>query len=220
MKTEPDKAGEFFTGYASEFDDIYDVSERGGVVGWVNRVLRKTMAIRFTKTFETLQPMPGRSVLDVGCGSGRYIVPALHMGASRVVGIDLSQAMLDLAGDQARQEAERCEGTVELLCGDFLSTPIGQPLDYAIVMGVMDYVSDAAAFLGKLKDSFTEKAVISFPVSENIWKWQRKVRYHLRGCPLHFYRRKRLEKLLADTAVASYTVEKADRDYFVTLCKY
>jgi malonyl-CoA O-methyltransferase len=36
----------------------------------------------------------GLNVLDVGCGSGRYMLHALRRGASRSIGVDLSAAML------------------------------------------------------------------------------------------------------------------------------
>lgn len=42
--------------------------------------------------------LQGRAVLDAGCGSGRYILQALRRGAARVVGVDLSAAMLRRAG--------------------------------------------------------------------------------------------------------------------------
>lgn len=39
----------------------------------------------------------GQSVLDVGCGSGRYMLHALDRGASRITGVDLSVEMLERA---------------------------------------------------------------------------------------------------------------------------
>lgn len=40
----------------------------------------------------------GQTVLDVGCGSGRYALHALHRGAARVTGVDVSPQMLARAG--------------------------------------------------------------------------------------------------------------------------
>lgn len=40
----------------------------------------------------------GQSVLDVGCGSGRYLLHALRRGAARVTGVDVSPHMLARAG--------------------------------------------------------------------------------------------------------------------------
>jgi malonyl-CoA O-methyltransferase len=36
----------------------------------------------------------GQAILDVGCGSGRYLLHALRRGAARVTGVDLSLGML------------------------------------------------------------------------------------------------------------------------------
>lgn len=38
--------------------------------------------------------LDGRTVLDAGCGSGRYMIHALRRGAAEVVGVDLSSEML------------------------------------------------------------------------------------------------------------------------------
>jgi len=48
--------------------------------------------------------LTGLSVVDAGCGSGRYMRHALRRGATRVAGIDLSPAML------RRAAAEPCGG--------------------------------------------------------------------------------------------------------------
>jgi len=42
----------------------------------------------------------GQSVLDAGCGSGRYMLHALSRGATRVTGVDLSFEMLERAGKE------------------------------------------------------------------------------------------------------------------------
>ena len=49
----------------------------------------------------------GQSVLDAGCGSGRYMLHALDRGAGPVTGVDLSVEMLERAGREldARRRA-------------------------------------------------------------------------------------------------------------------
>jgi malonyl-CoA O-methyltransferase len=42
----------------------------------------------------------GQAVLDVGCGSGRYMLHALRRGAARVTGVDLSSPMLKRAEEE------------------------------------------------------------------------------------------------------------------------
>ena len=50
--------------------------------------------------------LQGQVVLDVGCGSGRYMLHALRRGAPRVTGVDPSPSMLQRADTAAR--ADNC----------------------------------------------------------------------------------------------------------------
>jgi 2-polyprenyl-3-methyl-5-hydroxy-6-metoxy-1,4-benzoquinol methylase len=215
MKTQQD-VGRFFERYAGRFDRLYDRHGEPTLWGWLNRRLRTSMAARFEWTFAALRPMEGRTVLDIGCGSGRYLVSCLNLGAARVVGIDLSPAMLSLAC-AAVEELGLSDGRAEFICGDFLSHPFTERYDYAIIIGVMDYVADAAAFIEKLKATVRGEAVLSFPAHESVWRWQRAVRYRLRGCPLHFYRRRELDGLTAGAGFASVSIARMYRDYFVLI---
>ncbi|MBQ4854608.1 class I SAM-dependent methyltransferase [Rhodanobacter sp. B2A1Ga4] len=62
----------------------------------------------------------GQAVLDVGCGSGRYMLHALRRGAARVIGVDLSSPMLaragvELAAWQAGADIDLVQGSLEAL---------------------------------------------------------------------------------------------------------
>ncbi|AGG87837.1 methylase involved in ubiquinone/menaquinone biosynthesis [Rhodanobacter denitrificans] len=62
----------------------------------------------------------GQAVLDVGCGSGRYMLHALRRGAARVIGVDLSSPMLaragvELAAWQAAADIDLVQGSLEAL---------------------------------------------------------------------------------------------------------
>jgi 2-polyprenyl-6-hydroxyphenyl methylase/3-demethylubiquinone-9 3-methyltransferase len=63
---------------------------------------------RLRAVTESLAPLAGRRVLDLGCGKGRFARALIERGAD-VVGIDLSAAMLrDAAGtDRVRASARR-----------------------------------------------------------------------------------------------------------------
>ncbi len=214
MQDESEKAGEFFEGYAGQFDEIYMIQTQKGLRGWLNRRLRASMLIRYEKTFSSLQPMENHTVLDIGCGSGRYLVRCLELGATKVTGIDLSEEMLSLSRRALDHVGNLSERT-KLICGDFLKYDFKEPYEYAIVMGVMDYIENPKDFLTKLSKTVSEKAVLSFPIAESKWTLQRKVRYKLRGCPLHFYRRRQLEKLMECSGFRDFLIEQIARDYFV-----
>jgi SAM-dependent methyltransferase len=65
----------------------------------------------------------GRSVLDVGCGEGTVARLLKSQGAFRVVGVDLSEGMVELA----REQENRQGSGVEYLCRDLrMLETIGQ----------------------------------------------------------------------------------------------
>src|SRR5919108_2466111 len=60
--------------------------------------LRETMNI----SLELLKPhIVDRTILDLGCGSGRFAFRLLQHGAGRVVGFDFSQNAVNLANEKA-----------------------------------------------------------------------------------------------------------------------
>ncbi len=64
--------------------------------------------VRLAGVIEAIGPLAGLRVLDLGCGKGRFASPLAERGA-RVVGVDLSQAMLVHAKgiERARAAARR-----------------------------------------------------------------------------------------------------------------
>ncbi len=65
---------------------------------------------------DTVRAYEAPGVLDVGCGSGRIGEFVLEAGASRYLGIDFSEPMIELA----RSRLERFGERVELMTEDFL----------------------------------------------------------------------------------------------------
>jgi hypothetical protein len=107
--------------------------------------------------------------------------------------------------------AERCNFAL----GDFLTHPLPEPFDYAIVMGFMDYVSDPRAIIRRVLEVVRVRAFFSFPRAGGPLAWQRQWRYRNR-CDLFLYREKQIRDLLAPTG-APFTIDPIGRDFFVTL---
>lgn len=210
------EAGRFFESYSHQFDEIYRLQQQKNLMGWFNRRFRASMVLRYKKTFETLHPMHEHTVLDIGCGSGRFLVRSLELGAKAVTGIDLSKEMLTISRHWL-EETPVDGARVKLICGDFLTQELDNVFDFGIVIGVMDYIKDAEIFLDKLARVVRRKAVLSFPVSESALAFQRKLRYRFRGCPLFLYGRKEVEHLAQVSPFQKYTIERIQRDYFVTV---
>jgi len=59
----------------------------------------------------------GGPVLEVGCGTGRVLIPTARAGIA-VTGVDRSRSMLDICRTQLRQEKEEVRSRVTLVEGD------------------------------------------------------------------------------------------------------
>jgi malonyl-CoA O-methyltransferase len=91
----------------------------------------------------------GQTVLDAGCGSGRYMLHALYRGARRVKGVDLSREMLQRAALELREH--RSDAEVTLVQGGLTALPLPDAwADLTIcglVIGHMDDLPQALAEL-------------------------------------------------------------------------
>ncbi len=203
---------EFFDAYASGFDAIYG-NRNTPLNRLANRLLRKSMRLRFEKTVEGCQPIEGSSILDIGCGGGHYAVYLARLGATRVVGIDFAEGMLELAHKKARDFG--VEGQCEFIHADFDTHHFERQFDYSIAMGFMDYVPDPARVIARALSLSRRRAFFSFPRSRGVLAWQRRLRYR-RKCDLYMYDREELVKLFDESECRTANIERIARDYFVT----
>ncbi|UVT19564.1 MAG: methyltransferase domain-containing protein [Nitrospira sp.] len=211
-------AATFFNSFAEAFDTIYD-QKRNPFMRWVDSTFRSDMFIRYALTFEALgEQLKGGTVLDIGCGSGPYIAEAFRRGADRITGLDPAPNMLTLVRQRLDQRGI-AENRCTLVEGIFPGARV-EPHDFAIVMGVMDYVEDPQAFLKALRPLVKRLAVISFP-SEHWFRTPfRKFRYQLRQCPVYFYNEDGIRRLSAAAGFSDVRIQKipgAGMDFHVSL---
>ncbi len=212
MPAARDRTSEFFENYARDFDAIYGTRNT-----WLNRLInaffRRSMKLRYEATLEGCAPITGKRVLDVGCGPGHYAVALARRGAGYVLGLDFAPGMLELARARAAQAgvADRCR--FEL--ADFLTYPLTETFDYAVVMGFMDYMREPRVVIDKVLQAIREKAFFSFPAAGGLLAWQRRLRYQ-RRCELFLYSKSDLQKLFKE-AGARWECRRLARDYFVTI---
>ncbi|HET8580418.1 MAG TPA: class I SAM-dependent methyltransferase [Nitrospiraceae bacterium] len=82
----------------------------------------------------TPQDFTGRTVLDAGCGYGRYALCAARYGA-QVVGMDFSKAIC--------AAKSFTHGTaIDLVCGDILNPPFRGTFDLVMSIGVLHHLPD------------------------------------------------------------------------------
>jgi ubiquinone/menaquinone biosynthesis C-methylase UbiE len=77
----------------------------------------------------------GHSVLDLACGEGHYTRVFRKVGASRVVGVDISTRMIELAAATERAEPLR----IEYLVGDASSVQFRDTFDIVVAAYLLNY---------------------------------------------------------------------------------
>jgi len=92
----------------------------------------------------------GQAMLDVGCGSGRYMLHALRRGAARVTGVDLSPQMLERAGTELA--ALHADAPIALVQGSLAALPLPDARADLTVCGlVVGHLDDLAQSLAELR---------------------------------------------------------------------
>jgi predicted TPR repeat methyltransferase len=212
----PSDVVKFFDSFADTFDTLYD-GRRNSFIRWLDHRFRSDMFIRFALSFEVLGDLTGKTVLDIGCGSGPYVVESLRRGARWVTAVDPAPNMLALTREKLRSAglADKCA----LVEGSFPGVDV-EAHDHALVIGVMDYVVNASAFLTALKPLVKVSAALSFPSRHWLRMPLRRFRYHLRSCPVYFYDRTAIKELCSAAGFGTIAIHKipgAGMDYHVCL---
>jgi ubiquinone/menaquinone biosynthesis C-methylase UbiE len=191
-----------FESEALDFDAIYR-QDRGIFHTWFNRTFRKPVFERYEITFQTVGDPRGKTILDIGCGSGIYGVNFALKGARCVLGIDFSSQMIKLARRRASEYG------VEHICqfeqADFLTIDLQDSFDFSIAMGVFDYLPDPVTFLQRMKAVTSGQSIISLPGHSLIRESLRKLRYRLLSKGgVFFYSRGDIENIVRQAGVFDY----------------
>jgi len=172
----------YFDARAVPFDRVYEPGPgiRGGLDALIYRRVRWSLDV----TLAELGDLSAKTVLDVGCGPGRYAVAAAERGAD-VVGIDFSPKMLELARERAldRGVADRCR----FVEADFDAYQPEERFDIVLMMGLLEFRADPERDLARLSELATEKVIVNIPPP---FRWRttaRRVRHRLRPAPPAFY---------------------------------
>ena len=192
----------YFHDTADSFDALYNDGD--GLKSRVNRIFRKGLYDRVLLSVRELKEMGNPTVLDVGCGSGRNSVIFVQAGAAHVTGVDFSDRMLELADETVRTHgvADQCT----FLKADFLEYDPDEAYDASVALGVFDYVKDPGPFLRRMAALTRGKVIGSFPGDAPVRSLQRRIRYNLRGCPLYFYSREKLERTCEQAGLTDYRI--------------
>ena len=203
----------FFDKRARSFDAYYS---RKKAFFWkiLDRIFRDSIRRRFEETLKEFRKEPYQKILDAGCGSGRYAVALAGAGA-RIVGIDFSPQMIKLAEHLAREKnlQDRCR----FVLGDFKDVPLIEQFDMTIAIGFFDYLKNPQEHFDKMLDVTSRKIIASFPAQG---RWQnviRRARLKFLRCPVYFYDKEKIRRLLKSPRIRTFTIINLNRDFFATV---
>jgi SAM-dependent methyltransferase len=207
---------DFFHSYAGGFDSIYGhTTKRSAIDKWIDKTFRKTMFLRFEETLKNTRNPEIKSVLDVGCGPGRYMIEFLLQG-KEVTGLDLADGMIEIAKNEIGKIKHN--GKAEYVVADYLQHKFDRKFDAACLMGFFDYIEKPEAIFQKLKTDVSKEIYASFPHDTGLMAMQRKLRYRMRNCPLYYYTLEDVKRILKNTGLdKNYEIKDFKRDYFVKI---
>ncbi len=150
---------------------------------------RYAFAVEAHTLLQDFGTLAGRTLLDVGCGSGRFTALFEAYGA-RATGLDLDPSMLALAG-------QRLAG--RLLRGDAHRLPFpDRSFDISVAITVLEFVADPALVIAEMARVTRPGGRLAIGALNPLSPWGLAHRRRLREGPwssAHFIRRAELRRL-------------------------
>jgi cyclopropane fatty-acyl-phospholipid synthase-like methyltransferase len=120
------------------------------------------MYVRMQTALELIKPhIKDKTVLDVGCASGRFAFQMIEAGAQKVYGTDISAEAVAFANQRAKEL--NLQNQLEFSVTDVVQPNTVLPqVDFVTALGVIEYfdAKDMAKFLGNLR---TKYILLDFP---------------------------------------------------------
>lgn len=193
----------YWNNIAEEFDAIYTGKDKSALSRALDRYFRADIYGRFEWVMQHCGDVRGRSICDIGCGSGRFVAEFAKRGAGHVTGVDVAPEMIRLAEELVKKDgvAERCEFAV----ADVLNWKPTRQFDVSIAIGFWDYIANPDERLRLIRSFTTDRFLSAWPRS-NTWRMPvRKVRLeYVLGCPVYFFSKPQVYQMLED---AGFRVE-------------
>ena len=212
-----DRIEAFFDDYASDFSGIYqeDENPRSRFNLLIDKIFRQAIYSRFEKTLKYTQNSSIKTILDIGCGPGHYVMAFLKQ-QKKVTALDISENMLNLTKGRVNKTGK--EHDVTYILNDYMEQQFEGKFDASVVMGFFEYVEDPVPFIKKLiKD--TKKEIYLSVAGKKGWQaTQRKVRYWLKDCPLYLVYKNELKQVLSDAGCLEQPeIIEIDQGWFVVI---
>lgn len=178
------------------------------------------MYVRMNAALELLRPyLAGKTVLDLGCASGRFAFQLLDAGAAKVFGVDISPEAIQIA-DTHRVQAG-LEDRLDFSVADVIHPDPSLPeSDLVTALGVIEYFDPEimSAFLSNLR---TKYFFLDFPDTarrKQFPTWQlRQVYIRVNRLPgVYLYRPEEFIKLAEPFGFKDIWVAERDGFYYIT----
>jgi 2-polyprenyl-3-methyl-5-hydroxy-6-metoxy-1,4-benzoquinol methylase len=130
----------FWNTIAEEFDSIYTGANKSGASRFLDRFFRQDIYQRFDWVMEKSGDVRGKTICDIGCGSGRFVTEFAKRGAAHVTGVDVAPDMLKLA--KGLVDRDGVEDKCDFELNDVLNWKTDQKFDVAIAIGFWDYIQN------------------------------------------------------------------------------
>lgn len=195
MKTAQDiKVAQYWNQVAQDFDAIYSGQNKSAFARALDQWLRKDIYGRFDWVMRKSGDVTGKTICDIGCGSGRFVASLAKHGASKVLGVDVAPEMLKLARELMLKEGVAGKTDFELM--DIIDWKRNDVFDETIAIGFWDYFADPTERLKIIRKMTRERFLSAWP---RLWTWRapvRKVRLTALGCPVYFFSKSEVYKYL------------------------
>jgi 2-polyprenyl-3-methyl-5-hydroxy-6-metoxy-1,4-benzoquinol methylase len=175
-------AQRYFGSFADDYHRAFEGAGANPLHRLINKLFRRKTFVKRTEHVETLLrevDVAGKTVLDLGCGSGEVSLVAARLGA-RVVGIDIVEDMIRIARREA--DVAGLGAQTDFRVANILEEPVPQA-DVTMMVGVIEYYSDLDTLLGRVCAATRQRLIICD--TRGPW-WRRQLRYLLARAK-HFY---------------------------------
>lgn len=213
MKNPKDTVREYFDKKSEDFDSIYS-GNKNFIGRYLDKKLRWDMEERLQKTIRECQNILNKTIIDIGCGSGRFIEALQVKSPKLLVGIDYAPNMISIA--KKRTESKKSFSNPILIIGDFKQLHFKSVFDIVLGIGLFDYVEEPLPILVKMRGITKEKIITTFPRKGTFRAFIRRIRLRLNSCPVYFYSLPQVEHLIEEAGFSIETREIFGQLIFIT----
>jgi ubiquinone/menaquinone biosynthesis C-methylase UbiE len=204
----------FWNDIATDFDAIYTGTGKSAISRAMDRYFRKDIYQRLDWVMQKSDDVRGKTICDIGCGSGRFVTEFAKRGAAHVTGVDVAPEMLKLA--QKLVETDGVAAKCDFFHSDVLNWKTDLKFDTTIAIGFWDYIMEPPERLRLIRALTKEKFLSAWP---RFWTWRmpvRKVRLqYIQGCPVYFFRKPQVYQMLEEAGFQVQSCETVGKLFCV-----